>query len=231
MFLQFKKFLEKGGLKTSTANQYAHSIKSFLPIQLGKYNIGIKQDVSSYSLAELESLSKRLEKGGDLELIGDYGNATIRNAMKKFISFKSTQKEIEEFCGEENDKEEYFIDSFRQESDLQDFIYRNIKTIFPTYHFYKGGKEFWLDNKKRLDLILEANDKSHLLIIELKAGEIDKKAFGQISEYLVIAEKQLKKEVKGLLIGSFFAEHIPDLLKTSKYEIGIKKYTLQIELE
>ena len=79
--------------------------------------------------------------------------------------------------------------------------------------------------------VLEANDKSHLLIIELKAGKIDKNAFGQISEYLVVAEKELKKEVKGLLIGSFFAEHIPDLLKTSKYEIGVKKYTLKIELE
>ena len=231
MILQFKKFLEKGGLKPSTANQYAYSIKSFLPMQLGKYNVGINEDISSYNLAELESLSKRLEKGGDLELIGDYGNATIRNAVKKFISFKNSKEEIESFGEDESDKEEYFIDSFRQESDLQDFIYRNIKTIFPTYHFYKGGKEFWLDNKKRLDLILEANDKSHLLIIDLKAGKIDKNAFGQISEYLVVAEKELKKEVKGLLIGSFFAEHIPDLLKTSKYEIGVKKYTLKIELE
>ena len=89
MIVQFKKFLEKGGLKPSTANQYAYSIKSFLPMQLGKDNVGINEDISSYNLAELESLSKRLEKGGDLELIGDYGNATIRNAVKKFISFKN----------------------------------------------------------------------------------------------------------------------------------------------
>ena len=229
MILNFKTFLKDKGLAYTTIEKYAGSISSYLPLQLEKYNIDIDKNISSYSITEIESLFKRVDKGGDLEYIGDYGNNTIRNAVKMFILY--IKKEAQNFETYENsisESSEFSIENFSKEIELHDFIVKNIKTIFPNYHL--SGREFPIDNK-RLDLILEANDNSHLLIIELKANIIDKKAFGQISEYLVLAEKKFNKEVRGMLIGGFFEKHIPELLKTSKYKIEAKKYKIKFELE
>lgn len=231
MISKFKTFLrDHESLKTNTINQYAAAIWNFLPSQLGKYDVDIPKNISSYTLTELEALSKRLDKGGDLELIGEYGHGTIRAAIKKFvIFFQKEAKELEVFNNEDAESNEYLIENFRQESELQDFIHRNIDTIFPNYHFF--GRELRLNGGKRVDFILEANDNSHLLIIELKANAIDKKAFAQISEYLVLAEKEFNKDVRGLLIGTYFEDHIPDLLKTSRYKIDVKKYQMKVELK
>ena len=171
MISNFKTFLKDKGLAYTTIEKYAGSISSYLPLQLEKYNIDIDKNISSYTITEIESLFKRLDKGGDLEYIGDYGNNTIRNAVKMFILY--IKKEAQNFETYENsisESSEFSIENFSKEIELHDFIVKNIKTIFPNYHL--SGREFPIDNK-RLDLILEANDNSHLLIIELKANIID----------------------------------------------------------
>lgn len=207
---------------------YFKSIDLYLPRKLQEKNIEF--DAFKCSIEELREIQERLDKGNDLEIIGNYGSRTIFYALRKFIIFR------ENFGNEVSDikllvKEEYTsIDNFEYEKDLENSIYRNLITLFPNYIKYKNCKQFLIATRK-IDLLLECKDKSHLLVIELKAGSIDRKAFGQISEYLVIVEEEFKRKVKGCLIGNDFEEHILKVIKSSKYEIDLMKYNIEVKLE
>lgn len=83
-----------------------------------------------------------------------------------------------------------------------------------------------------IDILLAHKEDKSFLVVEIKTGEIDREAFGQLSEYMVLLQKEHPNRlIKGCLIGSYFEDNIADTLQSSKYEIALKKYNLNIILE
>lgn len=228
MRTEFKNYLESLP-NFKSVKPYYNSIDLYLPRQLSEKNILI--NIFECKIEDLLILQERLDKNGDLEKIGNYSNRTNYYAFLKFIRFR------ENFDSENHniDLLEYnSIDNFELEKDLENAIYRNVSALFPDYIKFKNCKQFLLEKnskKKKIDLLLEAKDKSHLLVIELKAGSIDRNAFGQISEYILLAEEEFNTTIKGCLIGNDFEEHIENLIKTSKFEISLMKYNIEVKLE
>lgn len=151
------------------------------------------------------------------------GTSTLKSALKLYKDFKEQESEL---IIESNNT------GFKYEADLENAIYHQASQLFPAYDVinkqYKVG-----ENKNRIiDILLSHKEDKSFLVVEIKAGEIDRDAFGQISEYIMLLQKEHPDRViKGCLVGYAFADNIEDILQSSKYEISLKKYTLKVELE
>jgi hypothetical protein len=66
----------------------------------------------------------------------------------------------------------------------------------------------------------------------MKGKEISRETFGQISEYLVLLQEYFPdKKIKGCLIGNDIGDNLQKIVNSSKYEISLKKYDVEIKLQ
>jgi len=129
--------------------------------------------------------------------------------------------------------------NFRLESDLENAVFRQIPILFPEYkeftHKGKSGKQFTIPNDistRKIDILLEHKLDKHLLVIEIKGKEVSRETFGQISEYLVLLQECFPdKNIKGCLIGNDFSDNLQKIVNSSKFEIYLKKYDMEIKLQ
>lgn len=151
------------------------------------------------------------------------GTASLKSALNLYKEFKDNE---DVFALKGDDV------GFKYEADLENAIYAQASQLFPAYDVidkqYKVG-----DNKNRMiDILLAHKEDKSFLVIEIKAREIDRDAFGQLSEYMVLLQKEYPNRlIKGCLIGSSFADNMEEVLQTSKYDIMLKTYSLKVELE
>lgn len=151
------------------------------------------------------------------------GTASLKSALNLYKEFKDNE---DVFALKGDDV------GFKYEADLEKAIYAQASQLFPAYDV--KGKQYKVgDNKNRMiDILLVHKEDKSFLVVEIKTGEIDREAFGQISEYMVLLQKEHPNRlIKGCLIGSDFEDNIADTLQSSKYEIALKKYNLNIILE
>lgn len=117
------------------------------------------------------------------------------------------------------------------ERDLQTSFCMDYFRYFPDYHIFNrklNGVEYPI-NGKRIDVLLENKSTKDLLIVELKSGIANFKAFGQLSMYLgMIRERFQDVLVKGL--AAEFDDSIIYAARTNS-DIKLMKYKINLSLE
>jgi hypothetical protein len=160
------------------------------------------------------------------DLIKKYSinNEIISNSISDKNDVQSENK-----TNNENSNE---ILNFTYERDLQTALIRQAEKLFSGYKIYGenlDGVEYQIEGK-RIDLLLENNNSSELLAIELKAGIADFKVFGQISMYLGLLKKEFpQKNVKGIIIAGEIDNSLKYAVLTNA-NIKIMSYKMEITL-
>jgi len=123
--------------------------------------------------------------------------------------------------------------SFHYEVDLQNALNTQIEKLFPEYKIFGNngeGIQYKIGGKK-IDLLLEHKENDQLLVIELKAGTADFRAFGQIAMYIgLLSEKFTDRVINGVIIAK---EIDYSLIKASLINKNIKlmAYEMEFNLE
>lgn len=229
--------------KPNTAYQYALAIDKVS----NHYSTQTHQNTDLYRILDtdiLKQIKDDYSLNGRFRDYGSKGNGTIRNAVSTYYRYRiewtsrspqseETSVEDSDILLEEETAEEDKAFNFSYERDLQSSIILQIDALFPNYHIYGGdsleGVEFCI-NGKRIDLLLEQNDSTELLAIELKAGIADFKVFGQIAMYLGLLEERFPdKACKGLIICSEIDESLALACRMSD-KVSLKTYEMQLVL-
>ena len=120
--------------------------------------------------------------------------SNVSSEQSGFVSGEGesqTEEEIDEF------------NNFTYERDLQSALIAEIPRLFEGYKIYGTGLEgveYSLDGK-RIDVLLEHEERNDLLVIELKAGIADYKVFGQMSMYIGVLSKRIPgANISGVII-------------------------------
>lgn len=131
------------------------------------------------------------------------------------------------------DDEEEIDQAFAAETDLRDFLAKNLTCIEPGLRLYKSGEkvgvEFPVDDG-RID-ILAVDRNERLVAIELKVGRGRNKAVGQLLYYMGWVDKNLAKTpCRGFII----AKDIPDDLVLAVQRVSgvsLWRYSLSVTVE
>jgi hypothetical protein len=117
--------------------------------------------------------------------------------------------------------------TFGLESDLQKALRKNIEQLESGLKIVDGGKETIVESG-RIDILAEdANGMT--VVIELKAGEADRKAVGQILGYMGDLMTQ-GKTVRGILIAGDFPSG-PIAAARAVPNLQLQKYKFQFSFE
>lgn len=239
---EFRNYLLASGKSNSTANNRVsncQNIENYYGDLVELYNSNKIESILEefeYTINDERENKKQNHKvliNGDIRS----GSATLKNALKLYFDFKLSLNFPDE--GTYSTIENAVATNFRLESDLENTVFRQISTLFPEYrefnHKGKKGKQFVIPNdisKRIIDILLEHKVDNHLLVIEMKGKEISRETFGQISEYLVLLQEYFPdKKIKGCLIGNDIGDNLQKIVNSSKYEISLKKYDVEIKLQ
>ena len=139
---------------------------------------------------------------------------------------------IQDTLGEVASAEEQEDQAFAAESDLRDFLVKNLSCIEKGLHLYEGdgriGAEFSIDEGKgRIDL-LAVDKNGQLVVIELKLGRGRNKTLGQLLYYMGWVDAHLANApCRGIII----AKEIPeDLVLAVKRVPGISLCTYNLSV-
>lgn len=115
--------------------------------------------------------------------------------------------------------------AFRFERDLQRALRANISQIDPGLKIIDGGKEQILPSG-RIDILAEDAD-GNKVVIELKAGEADRDAIGQILSYMGdLAAASPAAAVKGIIVAGDFSSRAISAARMAS-SIRLLKYSYQ----
>jgi len=234
---RFKKWLIKNGYSENTTNSYSYAIDKISKHLSEKRN----ENINVYSINELSTI-KKLE--GLYSTTGNYsqfeyeGKGTVRNAIKALRKHKENLGDLTYEIGNETETEleaETIIETsnnFSYERDLKNSMVLQINELFPEYKIYgenNEGVEYLIEGK-RIDILLEKNNGSSLLAVELKSGIANFKVFGQISMYLgFLLERFPNTEIKGCIVAGEIDNTLKSASKISDL-IELKTYKMKLEL-
>ena len=150
--------------------------------------------------------------------------SNVSSEQSGFVSGEGesqTEEEIDEF------------NNFTYERDLQSALIAEIPRLFEGYKIYGTGLEgveYSLDGK-RIDVLLEHEERNDLLVIELKAGIADYKVFGQMSMYIGMLSKRIPgANISGVIIAGEIDESLRNACAITK-QVSLKTYKMKLELE
>ena len=198
-------------------------------------NTGINTNIYSIkNLAVLQNIENDYTDGR-FNSYGKESSGVNRAAISAYLRFFRSldiSKIIFEGISENNeDTEDNPV--FTLERDLQKSLELQVDELFPEYNIFgekNEGTQYNINGKK-IDLLLKHNSENELLVIELKAGRADFKAFGQISMYMgPLMQEFPNYNISGLII----AEEIDDSLKSAcltNDKVKLKKYQIKLKLE
>jgi hypothetical protein len=226
----------------NTARGYKIAIK-----RLSKhYSRETGNQVNIYSVKDLNTLcniEREYITGGRFSSFGEKASGANRAAISAYVRFfrsrGNNQNNFEENVlpvDDENDEDLTVDDDsniFTYERDLQNSLELQAEELFPGYKIFGTNKEGvqYVINEKKVDLLLEHKTENKLLVIELKAGLADFKAFGQISMYIgPLQQKYPNKEVSGIIIASKIDDSLKYACLTND-KIKLKTYQMKLSLE
>ena len=232
---KFKTWLIKNGYADNTSTSYSYSID-----RISKHLSEIKNEkINLYEINDLNFIKKLVESYsaiGNYSEIGNEGRGTVRNAIKKFYSFKENVNDLTYDLDDEeienDDVTDLSITNFNYERDLKNSMVSQISELFPEYKIYgknNEGIEYLIDGK-RIDILLEKND-GCLLAVELKSGVANFKVFGQVSMYLgLLMNRFPDKQIKGCIVAGEIDLTLKNATKTTN-SISLKTYKMNLELQ
>ena len=213
----------------STAYNYSRAIKRIEQHYMEKTSDNI--NLFTTPIDKAEKLLQKYSINGEYSEFGKYGNGTIRNAFSALIRYRKDSPMIELGNDYQNDVEDF--PNFHYENDLQETILFQINELFPDYKVFGENSEEGIKYRiegKEIDILLESNDGTSLLIIELKAGKANEKVFGQIAMYYgLVKNKFPNKNIRGLIIAQEIAGELLYAGGLSE-KISFMTYSLQVKL-
>ncbi|MCL1910102.1 MAG: endonuclease NucS [Kiritimatiellaeota bacterium] len=109
----------------------------------------------------------------------------------------------------------------------------NVENLFPGYQIFgnnREGVEYAIESK-RIDLLLENKDTNTLKIVELKAGAVDFRVFGQISMYLGFMGKKFPdKNIEGVIIAGDIDKSLLYACQTTN-KVKVLRYEMKLLME
>ena len=134
--------------------------------------------------------------------------------------------------GDIDDDEIREAHEFAYEKDLKNFLENNISVIRPSLSIYRDGEISGIEYPAgdRFIDILAVENKSDLVVIELKVSKGYDRAVGQLLRYMAWIEKNLAEEgqkVKGMIIARTISDDLR--LATSRVE-GVELFEYQLEI-
>lgn len=240
MYYKFKNWLITKENKThNTAYSYANAISkisthysSKMNATLDLYQVKGTKDLKYFT--ELYGVKGLFSKFGYL---GNSTNRCALTALYRFHSYlESNQTSFPNkdyiIIPQENYNNNNIFNNFCYEKDLKNSILNQLHDLFPNYKIFRdenNGIEYPINGRK-IDLLLEKKDGS-LLIIELKTGTANYKAFGQISMYIgLLKDKYPGKNIYGKIISSTIDKKITSTLNSSDV-IDAVTYKMKLHLD
>lgn len=161
----------------------------------------------------------------------NHANFVLR-IKQRYVDFLQTgvQQELEEDSEESEESR-----AFAAESDLRDFLVKNLDCIEKGLRLYEhdghSGAEFTIDEGRgRIDLLaMDAAD--DFVVVELKLSQGRNKTIGQLLYYMGWVDEHLaKKPCRGIVIAKDITE---DLILAVRRVSGVSlcKYTLNVKVE
>jgi hypothetical protein len=152
---------------------------------------------------------------------------------RRFLRIKAQYEDLLKGGEEATNDEEETDQAFAAETDLRDFLAKNLNCIEAGLTLYKtveqSGVEFPVDDG-RID-ILAVDQEGRYVVIELKVGRGRNKAVGQLLYYMGWVDKNLGKgPCRGLII----AKDIPEALILSvqrAFGVTLAQYKLSVSIE
>jgi Endonuclease NucS len=124
--------------------------------------------------------------------------------------------------------DEAFKTTFGLERDLQDALRSNIEQLEPGLKIVDGGKEQIVPSG-RIDIT--AKDKrGAMVVIELKAGEADRDAVGQLLSYMGDMVSDSSTPVRGILVARGFSTRAISAARATG-NVELKRYTFRFMFE
>ncbi|WFO74926.1 DUF1016 family protein [Desulfurococcaceae archaeon MEX13E-LK6-19] len=117
--------------------------------------------------------------------------------------------------------------SLSLERDLEDYLARKLDVLEEGLSLVERQKE--LTGVGRLD-ILARDKEGNLIVIELKAGQADEKAVGQLQAYMEYLKEQGYSNVRGILVASTYTPKAVYAAKANK-NIKLAKYHVEFKIE
>ena len=117
--------------------------------------------------------------------------------------------------------------SLSLERDLEDYLSRNLDAVEEGLRLVERQKE--LPGIGRLD-ILARDRKGNFVVIELKAGQADEKAVGQLQAYIEYQREQGYENVRGILIAASYTPKAVYAAKAVK-NIKLARYEVQFKIQ
>ena len=117
--------------------------------------------------------------------------------------------------------------SLSLERDLEDFLSNNLGVLEEGLKLIERQKE--LPGIGRLDIL--AKDKNgNYVVIELKAGEANEKAIGQLLAYIEYLKEKGYKNIRGILVAASYTTKAIYAVKAIEY-IKLAKYSIEFKIE
>ncbi|RLG74820.1 MAG: hypothetical protein DRO12_06400 [Thermoprotei archaeon] len=117
--------------------------------------------------------------------------------------------------------------SLSLERDLEDYLSRNLDVVEEGLRLVERQKE--LPGVGRLDIL--ARDRSgNFVVIELKAGQADERAVGQLQAYMEYLREHGYRNVRGILIAASYTPKAVYAAKAVK-DIRLARYEVQFKIE
>ena len=152
----------------------------------------------------------------------------IKKRYDDFLAGRGGEAELEL-----EDEMQQEAQQFAAESDLRDFLAKNLGCIEPGLHLYepngRSGVEFAIEDG-RIDLLAVDRD-GRFVVIELKLGRGRNKTVGQLLYYMGWVDKHLSKTpCRGMIIAKDISE---DLILAVQRANGVSlhRYTLSVSVE
>ncbi len=117
--------------------------------------------------------------------------------------------------------------SLSLERDLEDYLSRNLDAVEEGLKLVERQKE--LPGIGRLD-ILARDRNGNFVVIELKAGQADEKAVGQLQAYMEYLREQSYENVRGILIAASYTPKAVYAAKAVK-NIELARYEVQFKIQ
>lgn len=162
-------------------------------------------------------------------IVGDIGTLTGGEATNHYFRELGFQiGEIEEMGTLAQTAEEDMETSLSLEADLEGALAVNLAQLESGLRLYERqgfvGRQFDAKSAGRIDLLAE-DSQQNLVVVELKAGDVDRQVCGQIQAYMGWVKVNLagSNGVRGIIVGREFTERAK-LAATVVPGLSLKKY-------
>jgi len=116
--------------------------------------------------------------------------------------------------------------SLSLERDLEDYLSMNLDVIEEGLKLVERQKE--LPGVGKLDILARDRDGNYV-VIELKAGQADEKAVGQLQAYIEYLREQGYENIRGILIAASYTQKAVYAAKAVKH-IKLAKYEVEFKI-